>query len=144
MLGDVGQLAVPFVVSAPLAPVGEDADVPLPGLRAARRHVTGELLFCGPDDAGVAEILLDLDDGAADLDVDPPAIADLGFELDVEIMVPEPETTAEQQLPHVGLHGGLAAHPLAIGKTTQQLGEVVRRDDQVGGHGAGLSRANDS
>ncbi|MGH3977426.1 MAG: hypothetical protein ACRDRZ_00220 [Pseudonocardiaceae bacterium] len=70
-----------------------------------------------------------------DFDIDAPAISDLRLELDVQVVVGETETTGEQQLPDIGLHSRLAAHPLAISKTTQQPGEVVRRGDHVGGHG---------
>ena len=92
----------------------------------------------------VAQMRSDLDDGAADFDIDASTISYLGLKLDVQVVVPETETAGEQQLADVGLHGRLAAHSLAISKTAQQLTELVRRGDQLGGHGDGLPRCYDS
>lgn len=61
----------------------------------------------------------------------------------VQIVIAEAEVADEQQLPDVGLHGGLAAHPLAIGEATSELGELVGGCGRIGGHADGLSRAPD-
>jgi hypothetical protein len=110
----------------PLPSVGKDADVTLTGLGSSSRHITGELFFRCLDDALFAEILLHLDDGEADLDVDTPTISDLGLKLDVQVVVIETEAAGEQQLPDIGLHRRLTADSVASSKTAQELAEIVR------------------
>lgn len=58
----------------PFDAVREDADVPCSGLRDAVSDVAGELLDRVVSDVAGAEVLLDLEDGGADLDVDASAL----------------------------------------------------------------------
>lgn len=67
----------------PLCAVGEDADVPLPGLPLPLADVPGQLLRGGRHHGGRPQVPLDFDDAEPDLDVDPAPVADLRLKLDV-------------------------------------------------------------
>ncbi|PZS25243.1 MAG: hypothetical protein DLM61_20365 [Pseudonocardiales bacterium] len=126
MLGDLDQLCALLLIRMPLSSVGEDADVTLAGLRSARRHVTRELFFRCPHNALIAEVLLHLDNGKADFDVDAPTISNLGLKLDVQVVVVEAETAGEQQLSDIGLDSRFAPDSVARSETAQELAELVR------------------
>ena len=83
-------------------------------------HVPGELLRRILDDGGLAEILLDLDDGEADLDVYAPVARDWRLQLDVKVVLCQAKPAGEEQLANVGLYSRFGADPIPIGETIQK------------------------
>ncbi|GAB3138125.1 hypothetical protein GCM10027161_21040 [Microbispora hainanensis] len=80
----------------PYGTVCEDTDVALSSLLASGPDIAGELLFGGLEDCGAAEVLLDFDDGEAELDVYAATVTDLGFQFDIKIVIGESKAPSEQ------------------------------------------------
>ncbi|MEU4643998.1 hypothetical protein [Micromonospora sp. NPDC023814] len=118
---DEGQRVAGQLVRTPGGAIGQDADVSLAALHAARPNVAAELPLGLQQRAPVLESSLDLDDGVADFDVDASAAAGRGFEVDVvEVVVGESEVTGQQKLADVGLQGCFAAGGAPIGDPRQE------------------------
>lgn len=117
---DLHQVAVTRLIGVPLRSVGHHADVALPQLARALRDVAGQLLLGLCTGLAFAEILLDLDHGEADLDVDASAVPDLCLQRH-DLLGIEPQRSGEQQLTHVGLHHRLGPRRPPIGQPGNQL-----------------------
>jgi hypothetical protein len=114
------------VVCPPLHPVGEYADMALAGSLNSSLKVAGQLALRPADAAGARKALLDLDNREADLDVYPSAVADLCFEVDVEVVVTEAEIAVEEQLVDLGLQRGFATWTGAISQSDHNRAQRIR------------------
>jgi hypothetical protein len=85
--GGLTQTAVYLVEGHPQLAIGQDADVSLSHLGRARLDVVRQLLDSRRHHGGSVQRPLDLDNGAADLDVDPALVSYLRFELYVEVVL---------------------------------------------------------
>jgi hypothetical protein len=112
------QLVLAQVIAAPLRPVGQHPDVAAVGGRLAGAHVAAQLLDRVTQHSGAAKVLLDLDDGGADLHVDAAPLARLWLEQDV---VREAQPVVEQQLTDVRLQRRFGARGVSRGDPGRQL-----------------------
>lgn len=122
---DLDQLVITQVVDPPVGSIGQDSDIALPGLFTAGPHVTSELPHGVLKRRGAPQVLLDLNDGEPDLDVDAAATRDRRFQVHRQIVVGEVQATAEKQEPHVCLYYRLSAGLLPVRKTSQGRREFV-------------------
>ncbi|MEK8170593.1 hypothetical protein NKH77_16255 [Streptomyces sp. M19] len=95
-------------VGAPVGSVGEDASVSLSQLFSPGAHVSSELCFRILANGLAAEILLNLDSGEADFNIDPATIAYLTFEawrhFLVKITISKVQSTIKEESAYVCLH----------------------------------------
>lgn len=83
---DLSEVLSREAVCPPVHAIGEDADVPLSDLLTACADVPRKLLLGVNADGAAAQVLLRLDDGEANLDVDAASVADLRLHLDDDLL----------------------------------------------------------
>jgi hypothetical protein len=116
------------VVQAPIGAIAEDSDVALAQPARSIADVAGELALGFLAHSGLAQIALEFDHGEASLDVDPPAAAGLGLQLDLQVVLGQVQPAIEKQRLHIGLEVGFgAARP--AGQPTDKRRKV---DDPCG------------
>lgn len=87
--------------------------------------VSGQLSPSVSNDRDAPKVLLDLDDGKTDFDIDPAVARDGRLQLCLDIVLRRAEVTSQQQLPNVSLNRGFTPNAIPVGQPIEKRLEFI-------------------